>query len=500
MKRKKITFVISAVILFSAILVIIIPVIFNNRVPAGGAVPNSAVLPQIEEGNGAQPPPAASAENNDGGNVSAENAVLENIPPTNSAGANVMTPGKFPSLHITSSHNPFEVERNFWHDGTLSLTNHVNGFENVAIRIRGRGNSTWHFGEEKRPLRIRFEEPQSFADASHIARDWVLIANHFDLTLMRTYLAFYLSSHLDGMYWSPFSQFVNLYINGEYLGLYQLADERDADTGRARLTAHGNPAVSEYLFELAHSVMGTGELGTDYIIVNGMPYDLRFPGNRYRNGHMDYLYEFISNVENVARAGDFEAISQVVDIPSFIDFYLVQEFFKNIDVGFNSVFMQIRGQNENRRLHFGPVWDFDRSAGNMYYWDTYEHLHAAVRNNLFRLLMSNPEIFELAARRWEEIVVNEVQKMLTRMENLIDVYGGEFKRNFERHPVWGTNPPWMTQMLPQYLRVITSWEGQVDFLREWFTGRVWWMNQLFVVREETLTNWWVDYLTGGVRD
>jgi len=406
--------------------------------------------------------------------------------------------GKFPSLHITSSYDPFGVDRSFWHSGTLSLSNHINAFEDVDIRIRGRGNSTWHFGPDKRPLRLRFEEPQPLANAEHIARDWVLIANHFDLALMRTHLAFYLASLLDGMYWAPFSQFVNLYINGEYMGLYQLADERDIGPGRAQLVADPDPAVSEYFFELDHSAIGSGQVGVDYLIVNGMPYSLRYPGSGVIDGHMEYLHDFVANVEYILHTHDFEAISQVVDIPSFIDFYLVQELFKNVDVGFNSVFMQVKGQGENRRLYFGPVWDFDRSAGNMYYWYTYEHLHAGVRNNLFRPLISTPEIFDLVAVRWEEISGNQVPQMIEYIMNLAENYDTNFMRNFERHPIWESDPlpQWMTQMLPPHLHQIDNWHGQVEFLLEWFEGRVWWMNQFFIA-DEDLRAWWINYIFHG---
>jgi len=407
--------------------------------------------------------------------------------------------GSFPALHIMSYYNPFDVERDFWHNGTLSLTNHADAFDNVDIRIRGRGNSTWHFGEDKRPLRLRFEEPQTLLDAGHIARDWVLIANHFDLTLIRTHMAFYLASLLDGMDWTPFSQLVHLYINGEYVGLYQIADERDIGPGRMQLFFNEDPAISEYLFELDNNSLNTGVEGVTFFIADGAPYDIRYPrGSRLSTGHLEYLQEFILNVNEVVRTRDFEAISKIMDFPSMIDFYLVQELFKNIDVGFNSVFMQVRGQGENRRMHWGPVWDFDRSAGNMYYWHDYHHLHAAIRNYHFHYLLSVPEIFELAAQRWTEISVNQVPQMLAYINYLVKNYESEFNRNFERHPVPSLDrlPYWMANMLPPHLHEITTWRGQIEFLQEWFTGRIWWMNQFFI-EDEYLREWWQNYLIHG---
>ena len=403
---------------------------------------------------------------------------------------------QFPALHITSSYDPFQVAREFWHSGTMSLTNHADAFQNVDIRIRGRGNSTWHFGEEKRPLRLRFETPQSLLGSEYIARDWVLIANHFDLTLMRTYLAFYLANLLDGMDWNASAQFVHLYINGEYVGIYQVSDERDIQPGRMQLIFDENPAVSEYLFELDNNSLNGGIEGVEFFFANGEPYDIRYPRNqRLSTAHVEYMRVFVEEVAEVLRTGDFEAISAVMDLPSFIDFYLVQELFKNIDVGFNSVFMQVRGQGENRRMYWGPVWDFDRSAGNMYYWYSYEHLHAAVRNQFMRYMMVVPEIFDMAAQRWEEIASNQVPQMMQRIDFYAENYRDAFDRNFERFPLWEYDPlpQWMIDLVPPHLHDIDSWYEQTAFLKEWFTGRIWWMNQIFI-HDENLREWWLDYL------
>ena len=408
--------------------------------------------------------------------------------------------GEFPSLRITSYHHPFEMDREYWHNGTLSLSNHLSAFEDVDIRLRGRGNSTWAFGDGKLPLRLRFEEPQCLLGSGHIARDWVLIANHFDLTLMRTHLAFYLSSLLDGIDWTPFSRFAHLYINGEYVGLYQVVDERDIIPGRMQLTFDEDPTISEYLFELDNNSLNSGIEGVTFFMANGHPYDIRFPRNQQLStGHLEYMQMFVENINEVIRTRNFEAISQVMDIPSMIDFYLVQELFKNIDVGFNSVFMQVRGQGENRRMYWGPVWDFDRSAGNMYYWYDYHHFHAAVRNDFFLYLMTVPEIFDLVAARWAEISSNQVRQMLGYITYMVENYQANFERNFERFPIWDADPSpwWKTHMLPVHIRETDSWQGQVEYLLEWFNGRVWWMNQVFVEQGE-LKDWWMDYLNARV--
>ena len=385
----------------------------------------------------------------------------------------------FPILQIASSYDPFTVEREFWHDGSLSLTalTAEHSFRDVNVRLRGRGNSTWIRGEDKRPLRFRFEEARTLFDSPYPHRDWILLANHFDLSLLRNYAAFYLAAQMGSMDFVPSSQFVHLYVNDEYMGVYQIVDERDFGPGRMTLAFNPDPALSEFLFELdGHAFRGRdGEEGIDFFVVDERAYTIRFPGPNDHDGHLEYLRDFVEKVNQSIHSHDFEAISSAIDLQSFVDFYIVQELFKNIDVGNFSVFMQLRGQNENRKIYFGPVWDFDRSAGNTLYWAEPEHVFAAVYNVWFREMLAVPEISALVSSRWNEITDGPIEKTIERLRFLADQYEEEFSRNFERHNVWENNPPWFDDMLPEVNTSIVGFSSQAEYLINWLAARRAWL-------------------------
>jgi len=385
----------------------------------------------------------------------------------------------FPVFWLTSELHPFEQERELWHDAFLS---DFFQFEDIPVRLRGRGNSTWWRGEEKRPLRIRFEEPQTLLGSEHAAADWVLIANLFDLSLLRNHAAFYLADSLDGMDWAPFSRLVHLYINGEYYGVYQLADERDVGPGRAQLTFDVDPAVSEYFFEMdgrPETWLADGYVeDVDFFVVGERAYAIRFPHRREFDGHLEYLRDFVRGVDAAVHSRDLDAITAVLDLPSFVDFYLVQELFKNIDSGYRSVFLQVRGAGADRRLYHGPVWDFDRSAGNTLYWTEPNFIHSGVYNIWFRELLEVPAIKRMVIERWNEIQVFAVPGMLEHLDYLVYNYGHAFERNFERHVIFGTEPEWFA-MLPQATREIDSFQGQAAYLMSWFRSRVHWLDTHF---------------------
>jgi hypothetical protein len=393
----------------------------------------------------------------------------------------------FPSLHITSPLHPFEAERTFWHRGSLSLVSETEGFsfDGVSVQLRGRGNTTWVAGDEKKPLRIRFAQPRALLGSEYAHRDWILLAHHFDITLMRNHAAFHLSNLLDGIDFYHNAFFVHLYINGEYAGVYELTDERDVGPGRLALSFDPDPAVSEYLFELDRHLVGWlrhyNEEGVDYFMVDHMPYGIRFPRQREWDGHLEYLQAFVENAGEVIRTRDYERIKTVIDIPSFIDFYLVQEVMKNADVGWFSIFMTVRGQGDGRRLFFGPVWDFDRSSGHMLYMPGPEGIYAGHYHAWFRDLLATPEIYALIVDRWNEIADSAIPQMLAHIRYMYDRYEREFLRNYERHHIIGT------PRRPSHPQVWTlpDFRAHVAFLLLWLETRVAWLDDFYNGRPTT---------------
>jgi len=389
-------------------------------------------------------------------------------------------PYTFPILHLTADNHPFDMERTEWHGGTLTLSNTTRNrrFYDAAVQIRGRGNATWWRGFDKKPLRIRFEQPRHLLGAAYAHSDWILLANHFDASLMRNRTAFYLSNLLSGLDFQHTSHFVHVYINGAYKGVYELTDERSIGPGRLPLTIHADPTVSEYFIELDRHVTNwlahANTEGIDYFLIDDVPYNLRLPRLNERNGHFEYAYAFIKNAKKIIHTHDYVQIKKIIDIPSFIDFYIINELMKNADIDFSSLFMSIRGQGENRRLFFGPVWDFDYSSANTL--DPEPSGFFVGENNVWmRELLATPEIFTRVVSRWNEIKDVEIAQTLAHIESISRQYINEFLRNFEQHNILGT------AMSPSPYRVwaIDCFENHVYFLLYWLQHRITWLDAFF---------------------
>ncbi|MCL2189662.1 MAG: CotH kinase family protein [Defluviitaleaceae bacterium] len=374
----------------------------------------------------------------------------------------------FPALHIE-----FDQVRIFnrtdWVDATVSMRNTADIFlfEDATAHIRGRGNSSW--GLPKRPYRLRFTEARTLMCAGHEARNWTLIANHSDKSLLRNFSAYYLAGLLDGMQGAPYARFVDLYLNGLYQGVYMVSWQMEVLDGRVEIVGSYDPALSEYFLQMDQRQVYYGAVrGLDFVTVERMHYQIRYPRQDVRTTeHAAYVQQFLARVNSMISTQD-ENVFNYICKASFVDFYLVQELFKNQDVGFSSIFMTIQGQGENRRIVMGPVWDFDIAAGNAYYqgWQAYHGgysprgVWAASVNAWFRRLMRMESFREAVAERWSEIRHREVAQMLERIDFIATTYRRMFERNFARWPIMGRYV-WPN---PRNIVAINTFRGQVDFL------------------------------------
>ena len=122
------------------------------------------------------------------------------------------------------------------------MTNPAASTQAVALngKIRGRGHSTW--GQPKNPYKVQFTNDAKYAQFSDIvgmrkSRNWALLADYFDRSLIRNKLAFSLgnsSVFSDGLKWTPSGQHVEVYLNEDYVGVYLITEDIRIDPARLK--------------------------------------------------------------------------------------------------------------------------------------------------------------------------------------------------------------------------------------------------------------------------
>ena len=384
-----------------------------------------------------------------------------------------------PSIYIGISAD--DIRRDEWTRGisvSLRGAGEEFDFEDRVARIRGRGNASWWAMGEKRPIRIRLETPISMFGTEYIARDWILLANSIDYSHMRTVGAFDLGARLGRFDFSPIpTMFVHVYLDGDYRGVYQFTDYMQRYPGRVEVEFHRDPALSEYYIEWCRHGRKPDDV---FFYVGDIPFIVHYPNaDDMTPEHVKFVSDFTNKVNQALIGGVFDEVAALIDIPTFVDFYLVNEFTKNADIFFSSVHLTVKlDENGGHRLYAGPLWDFDQSAGGTFddFYPDYspQGAWAAYRSEWFRRLMRIPEFVEIVAERWFEIRDVEVAETLAEIRYLTTTYRGDFERNFER---WTNKLGQYLWRTPPAMQVIDTYEGQVDYLLDWYEQRIIWMDE-----------------------
>ena len=315
---------------------------------------------------------------------------------------------------------------------------------NGAIEIRGRGNSTWGF--PKKPYKIKLDDSTDlfgFGKSKH----WVLLANYLDESMMRSYLAEYAGEEL-GLA-SMQSTFVDVILNGQHIGLYQLCEQVKADEDRVPLISWENIAedLAKEIYKL-HGLTKTqrnaledmlvcdlswvtsGEFvydGKEYLVeeyvelpnatggfliemsrefdevskyrtTRGVPILFKDPEYLTSNELLqNYAFEYIQAFEDALYSDDFttrydgETVCwrDMVDMDSLVRFWLVSAFFCN-EYGNKSTYMYM---DPDGKLTFGPVWDFDFSSGGSNPWMVFDPIAWNAHNRWWFSRMLADEAF-----------------------------------------------------------------------------------------------------------
>lgn len=231
--------------------------------------------------------------------------------------------------------------------------------EIMALTIRGRGNTSW--GMPKKSYKIEFVDKHSIMNMPK-DRDWALISNYADKTLMKNYLMYHLSAKL-GTYYAPRCEFAELYINKEYLGVYLLTETIKIGKNRVNMPDNDN----SYIVEIAQNHHKNDLVFYSHVIKSdsiGKPFRVHEPKEPSKESlstlknHIENFEVFLKTIQH----GKENNVSQWMNLSECIKHYWIQEFSKNPDAsGYSSIYFTWMKEGP---IRMGPVWDFDLAFGS----------------------------------------------------------------------------------------------------------------------------------------
>lgn len=233
---------------------------------------------------------------------------------------------------------------------------------------RLRGNASMQF--DKKPYRIKFDKKQTVLGSPAKAKKWTLINNFGDKTLMRNIVAFELSRRL-GMEYTPFCTPVDVIVNGEYKGCYQLCDQIEVNPGRVEVTEMeptdiaGEALTGGYLIEV--DAYANEEISW-FNSNRGNPVTIKSPSDDAITPEQSaYIRQVFNNMEAKVFANNYQdpvnGYRSLLDLNSFLQHFIVGEFSGNTDTYWSTYMYKRRN---DPKLYVGPVWDFDIAFDNDY--------------------------------------------------------------------------------------------------------------------------------------
>lgn len=393
--------------------------------------------------------------------------------------------------------------------------------EKTKITLSGRGNSTFYEIPEnfpKLPMKFKFDKGVKHSMCGLPAgRSWNLLAELYDKSLMRNLIAQDFAAALTGLEYSIKCIPVELYINGKYRGVYTLTQKIATNENCVNIDTTGDEpgflvercqrsfceAIEDYIdnpnkgnvkIDDAFFYDTTEASAAGLALLQQNPTNVKWKNvlNQYfyTDGEKDwnligsswkykspdadeltavqkdYISKSVLDVHNAIKikATNYK---DLIDMDSFVDFYLLNFFFLNSDSGFSSIYMY-KDKGADSKLHMGPVWDYDIYIGN----------GEAEVNNIWMVTWV-PWLKELWGQswsfktqfqsRWKEISINGdiVQKnLIDRIDYYKNMLQSAQKRNFERWPILTLNTNFTGSRTPS-----GTWEEEVDYLKDWLIRR-----------------------------
>jgi hypothetical protein len=359
-----------------------------------------------------------------------------------------------PLIRITTENGEKITSVDDYIPGTITVLDEETVLEQ-PINVKGRGNATFFY--PKKPYTVKLEEKAGLLGMGK-AKKWALLAGYCDKTLLRVAVGFQTSELLDLAY-TPDYRYVDLVINGQYLGNYILAETVKEEAKQLDIGEDG------YLVEET-------QYGTDdpifFTEMRSLRYRFRYPdGEKVTTEIMESVTAEINKMEQALLNLDAEAdIPGQVDTDSWVNWFLVQNILANMDT--NRYYYRI---DSDSKICMGPVWDFEWSLGiGWYNGDRPCPDHSITINTAYlRKLLENTAFRQRLKERWNEIYPDITEKLTGFMDETARVI--EYSRRLNFYRWWILDRKIAAGGIP-----MGSYEAEVECDETYLREHVRWLN------------------------
>jgi len=380
------------------------------------------------------------------------------------------------------------------------MTDSFNEYNNkISIELRGSSSQSF-FPKDQYSL----ETQDSLGNNNNVAimdmpteNDWVLHAPYSDKSLIRNVLTYRLGENLGG--YTPRTKLCELVLNNSYQGVYVFTEKIKRDNDRVDIAKldlddlAGDSLTGGYIVKIDKLTSSSGSDWSSPIQppnAGGQTIDFQFhypKQDEILPAQANYIENYVTSFENALNGPNFKdtilGYRNFIDVPSFIDFFIMNELNRNVD-GFRlSTYFFKDKDSKGGKINMGPLWDFNLAFGNANYcdgsltsgWATDFNYTCSGDNNLIPFwwdrLQQDTSYNNQLRCRWENLRLNQlhIDTVLNYIDTLAQYLDESQQRNFQRWPILGTYI-WPNDY------VGSNYASEITYLKNWIISRIAWID------------------------
>ena len=396
-------------------------------------------------------------------------------------------PGK-----VTEDKSPNEIEHAYI-QAELKIINQeseLNTLKSEAevaskVNIRMRGNTSRYY--EKAGYLFQFiNEDESEQKQEVLGMEahstWILNASYVDKTQMRNYMWYNLAGEI--MEWAPDVRFCEVFLNGEYQGLYTVIEKISTGEGRIQLTdSEAGLAETSYVLELDRQSVNTTAWIDSFAFHIGMQEEgvqqlaVEYPGKSKLTPEMiEYITDDISTFEKALYSYDYSSKTygyyNRVDVDNFVDYLLISEISRNLDAGRHSTYIY---KDVNGKLKL-CVWDFDNCCNN-YLADPFDETGFIMPKRVwYQRICKDEKFIKQVIEHYRELREDlfsdaNIEKQIADIEAYL---GCAIDRNYKK---WGIVFTAEGDEFAAIGRPLVSYEEAIEQYKSALLGRLAWLDE-----------------------
>lgn len=390
-------------------------------------------------------------------------------------------------------------------DNGPGIMNHVSDYYNNYngwAGIEYRGSSSAIFPQKSYGFET-WDSSSNTIDASLLGMptesDWILYAPYDDKTLMRNVMTYHLARQMG--HYATRTRYCELILDGKYQGVYVLMEKIKRDGNRVDIKklrsqdTTGDALTGGYIIKIDKTTGSfSGGWTSNYLpdTSNGTQtifYQYEYPkAADIQPQQMNYIHAYVDSfekaIDSISYYDTVYGYRHYIDVPSFIDYFIMNEVSHNLDGLRLSTFMYKNRNSEGGKLVAGPEWDFNLAWWNANYCDgssdtgwAYNFGHVCTDDYFqvpfwWRRMLHDTTFANQLRCRWTDLRATTLSN--TYLFHYIDSSGAFLDsaqvRHFTRWPILGVYT-W-----PNPSPIATSYPGELTNMKNWIAARLLWLD------------------------